>query len=318
MQRMKFILLLISLGFSSLVYAVAPVVDAYDDEDDEAPPVSTMHPPHHQAAAASSTASTFSLQQRVSILERQINNLNPLSVTMDDITQQLQTLQGKVEQQQFRLKQLEEQIRIQYQGLEKRLAERRHNERNSTPISSVHHHSTATDPRSVAMASSGALSPPYSVTDQAVSTKKNIASVPTAVSERAYQAAFQLLKSKQYPAAIEAFEAFVKKYPGDLNRANASYFLGQLYLLQAQPERAISQFNHFVNQYNQDVRVPDALLQLGLAYFAKGDKTIAIDTFKKIIQKYPDTSAAESAKARIQQFEAMVSAANHLEKKKKV
>jgi tol-pal system protein YbgF len=309
MRRMKFIFLLMTLGVSSLVYAVAPVVDAYeDDEDDDGPPpAATTH--RHPSVATSNTAATFSLPQRVSILERQMSNLNPLSVTIDDLTQQLQTLQGKVEQQQFRLKQLEEQIRIQYQGLEKRLAEQKDKkaevhagmlERSSSPSSS--------DSLSTALHAS----PKKPSVDASSHTP-----VPTAASERAYQAAFQLLRSKQYPTAIEAFEAFIKKYPTDLNRANASYFLGQLYLLQAQPERAINQFNHFVNHYSQDARVPDALLQLGLAYFAKGDKTVAIDTFKKIIQKYPDTSAAESAKARIQQFEAMVSAANHLEKKKK-
>lgn len=311
MQRMKFIFLLMILGFSSLVYAVAPVVDAYDDEeDDDGPPPAVTT--HRHPSAASNTAATFSLPQRVSILERQMSNLNPLSVTIDDLTQQLQALQGKVEQQQFRLKQLEEQIRIQYQNLEKRFTEQQSKEKISVSKSTVH---------TVASEHSSSPSSTESEAPNSFHKKSTVAStrtpVPTPASERAYQSAFQLLRSKQYSTAIDEFEAFIKKYPSDLNRANATYFLGQLYLLQAQPERAINQFNHFVSHYSQDARVPDALLQLGLAYFAKGDKTVAIDTFKKIIQKYPDTSAAESAKARIQQFEAMVSAANHLEKKKK-
>lgn len=314
MQRMKFIFLVMILGFSSLVYAVAPVVDAYDDEDDDddAPPAAATH--HRQPPPASNTAATFSLPQRVSILERQMSNLNPLSVTIDDLTQQLQTLQGKVEQQQFRLKQLEEQIRIQYQNLEKRLTEQQSKDKLSVSKSTAH-------PVASEHSSSPSSTTTESETPNSFHKKSALASartpVPTPASEQAYQSAFQLLRSKQYSTAIDEFEAFIKKYPNDLNQANATYFLGQLYLLQAQPERAINQFNHFVSHYSQDARVPDALLQLGLAYFAKGDKTVAMDTFKKIIQKYPDTSAAESAKARIQQFEAMVSAANHLEKKKK-
>ena len=81
-------------------------------------------------------------------------------------------------------------------------------------------------------------------------------------------------------------------------------------MLKGQPEQSIGRFNHFVTAYPQDARIPDALLQLGLAYFARGEKSTAMDTFKKIIQRYPDSKAAQAAQARLQQFQAMISAAN--------
>ena len=68
-------------------------------------------------------------------------------------------------------------------------------------------------------------------------------SAPTAAGERAYQAAFQLLKTKQYNEAIEAFEAFNKKFPNNLNVANPDYFLGQLYLLQGQANQRLTFLN---------------------------------------------------------------------------
>ena len=86
--------------------------------------------------------------------------------------------------------------------------------------------------------------------------------------------------------------------------------MGQLYLLQGQPELAINFFKRFTTRYTQDARIPDALLQLGLAYFAKGNKEMATETFEKIVQQYPDSKVAQAAQARLQQFKAMTSAAN--------
>ena len=304
---MKFIrasILLLGFCISTGAYAMAPVSDAYDDGDDPAPASTASSTSAAHAApqdtgnandSAANNKSSFSLGQRLSIQEQQIANLNPLLVQVDDLTQKVQVLQGKLEEQQHRVKLLEEQIRSQYQDIDKRLTSR------TAPASAGSAVNTSvlpanTNPSAPAMAAKTAVKP--------------VPGVPTAVGERAYQAAFQLLKNKQYPLAIQGFEDFIKKYPSDINLPNANYFLGQLYLLQGQPEQSIGRFNHFVTVYPQDARIPDALLQLGLAYFARGEKSTAMDTFKKIIQRYPDSKAAQAAQARLQQFQAMISAAN--------
>ncbi|MFZ0219577.1 MAG: tol-pal system protein YbgF [Candidatus Aquirickettsiella sp.] len=314
------------LLLSSLTYALAPVVDAYDDDED-APAAATSSVPSSSAGyapnpttpssvpnaapasvpALPSNSASFSLEQRVTILERQIANLNPLLVQIDDLQQQLQSLQGKLESQQHAVKMLEEQVRNQYLALDKRFAQRpNHNNsvyaEKSANVSKVGA-SDAMSPRpfvDLNSAKKGSLNDRKSMMPNAA---------PTAAAERAYQAAFQLLKTKQYNEAIVAFETFIKKFPNDLNVANADYFLGQLYLLQGQADPAINFFKRFITHYSQDARVPDAMLQCGLAYFAKGDKQSAMDMFEKIIQQYPDSKAAQAAQARLQQFKAMISAA---------
>lgn len=337
-KLMKIGLCCLGLLLNSLAFALAPVVDAYDDDEDEAPAVSTHSvspstpanessdasrsrsvsssassaaPP--SAPAVPSNSASFSLEQRVTILERQITNLNPLLVQMDDLQQQLQTLQGRIESQQHAIKVLEEQIRNQYLALEKRAASRIRPSTFSTGKSV-----NVTNP------SLNNTLGPRPIVDMS-STKKQTSndrksmlpnSAPTPAAERAYQAAFQLLKTKQYNEAIEAFESFNKKFPNDLNVANADYFLGQLYLLQGQADAAINFFKRFISRYSQDARVPDAMLQCGLAYFAKGDKAMAMELFEKIIQQYPDSKAAQAAQARLQQFKAMISAASMPSKNK--
>lgn len=308
---MKFIrasILLLGFCISAGAYAIAPVVDAYDDGDDPTPastasssapsaPKDTGNAGENAGdSSAANNKSSFSLGQRLSIQEQQIANLNPLLVQVDDLTQKIQMLQGKIEEQQHRLKLLEDQIRSQYQDIDKRLTSR------TAPVSAGSAVNASPLPAANTTSANSATAVRTSV--------KPAPGVPTAVGERAYQAAFQLLKNKQYPLAIQSFEDFIKKYPSDINLPNANYFLGQLYLLQGQPDQSISRFNHFASAYPQDARIPDALLQLGLAYFAKGEKATAMDTFKKIIQRYPDSKAAQAAQARLQQFQAMISAAN--------
>lgn len=304
-RTVYFFTLLMSLLLSSFAYAIAPVVDAYDDNDD-APASSSVTTNASNASSVPSNATSFSLEQRVTILERQISNLNPLLVQMDDLQQQLQQLQGKIETQQHLLKGLEDQLRNQYLAIEKRLAPHASN-------------SATYSEKPVNYATANKIADPMTTSKTVIKTKPVSPipnSAPSAAAERAYQAAFQLLKGKQYNEAIVSFDEFIKKYPSDLNVANANYFLGQLYLLQGQPEQSIDNFKRFTTRYSQDGRVPDAMLQLGLAYFAKGDKESAIDTFEKIIQQYPDSKAAQSAQARLQQFKAMLSVTNVSSKNK--
>ncbi len=308
MKLIRVSVLLLSFSVSAVAYAIAPVVDAYNDGDNNDMSSTSSQPTNSNSSsnASSDNPRSFSLEQRLSIQEHQISNLNPLLVQTDDLTQRVQSLQGKIEEQEHRLKQLEEQVRRQYQDIERRLSQR---QPSVSTDSAIKPSSPSANPLPMAN-----KNPVTNVTNTR-GMHAAPSNLPTAAGERAYQAAFQLLKNKQYVPAIQGFEDFLKKYPSDINLPNANYFLGQLYLLQGQPEQSINRFNRFVTSYPQDARVPDALLQLGLAYFAKGEKTTAMDIFKKIIQKYPDTKAAQSAQARLQQFQAMISAANMASKK---
>lgn len=301
MRFIKLSILLVGFSLYSLAYAIAPVEDAYNDADNRS--ASTNSNQRSSNNSATMNLASFSLEQRTAILEHQISNLNPLLVQMDDLNQQMQALRGRIEEQQHRLQLLEEQVRSQYQALDKRLTQRQDSAPDSLPIKSKS--SLPIQTQGSALERSNAAK--YSASNR---TPVSSTSLPTAAGERAYQTAFQFLKNKQYATATESFEVFIKKYPADINQANANYFLGQLYLLQGQPEQSITRFNHFVTHYPLDARIPDALLQLGLAYFAKGEKASAIDIFKKIIQQYPDSKAAQSAQARLQQFQAMISSAN--------
>lgn len=328
-KSIKIGLCCVSLLLSSLAYALAPVVDAYDDEDDAPAAISatssstthqsdtsssvtnnsTLSPAPANSPPVASNSASFSLEQRVTILERQIANLNPLVVQIDDLQQQLRNLQGRIESQQHTIRMLEEQVRNLYIANDKRFGQ--HTRQDTVKPANVSNMTASTLAPRPLVDLNGAKK------ESSLDRKSMIPNAaPTPAAERAYQAAFQLLKTKQYNEAIEAFETFTKKFPNDLNVANADYFLGQLYLLQGQAEASINFFKRFITRYSQDARVPDAMLQCGLAYFAKGDKKMAMEMFDKIIEQYPDSKAAQAAQARIQQLKAMISSAMNPAKNK--
>src|SRR5579862_5938720 len=112
MHLLRLGVLICSFSLNTVAYAIAPVVDAYEDDGvssaNTAESTSTADKGSTTVRAPVNDASSFSLDQRVTILERQVANLNPLLVQLDDFNQRIQGLQGKLEEQQHQLKVLAE------------------------------------------------------------------------------------------------------------------------------------------------------------------------------------------------------------------
>ncbi len=104
-----------------------------------------------------------------------------------------------------------------------------------------------------------------------------------------------ILKDKNYKGAINAFNAFVKKYPNSIYQPNAHYWLGQLYFSMNDLEGAQRHFTS-VSQFEQSSKRADAILKLGLIAEKKGDKLVAKDKFNQVITLFPDTTSANQAK----------------------
>ena len=121
-------------------------------------------------------------------------------------------------------------------------------------------------------------------------------------SEAAWQSALRLLEKKQYGAAIQAFEGFLKRYPTHAHRASAQYRLGQLALLQGSPNRAMRYFETLMREKPQGIRIPDVQLHIGLAHYAQGEDKTAIAIFRQLRQQYPNSQAAQTASQQLQRL----------------
>lgn len=108
----------------------------------------------------------------------------------------------------------------------------------------------------------------------------------------AYQKAFDLVQAHQNDQAIAAFEAFSTQYANDPLRANAQYWLGELYLKANKADMAEKALLTVVNDYPKSSKRADALYKLGLVNARQGRVDDAQKRLQQVIKDYPKSSAA--------------------------
>ncbi len=115
---------------------------------------------------------------------------------------------------------------------------------------------------------------------------------------KAYEAAYNTFREKRYREAVEAFNAFIKKYPKDSLVGNAQFWLGESYYAQKDYENAILAYETLIKNYQHNEKIPGALLKQGLSFMELGDSKTAKVLFEKLIEKYPDSRESEIAKKK--------------------
>ena len=115
-----------------------------------------------------------------------------------------------------------------------------------------------------------------------------------------YLAAYELVKNKQFDEALSAMQAFVAQYPQGGYTGNAHYWLGELYMVKSDNTKAIEQFNIVLQQFPSSSKVAASLLKLGYALAASGKTAEAREKLNEVIKKYPDTTTAELASAKLE------------------
>jgi tol-pal system protein YbgF len=114
-----------------------------------------------------------------------------------------------------------------------------------------------------------------------------------------YVKAFGLYSANSFPAAIEAFEAFLKNDPKSSYAANAVYWIGECHYSMSELDKARDAFQKVVSDYAKSAKVPDALLKLGYTLAAMNEKDKAIATYERLIKAYPGSPAAAKARERL-------------------
>jgi tol-pal system protein YbgF len=149
-----------------------------------------------------------------------------------------------------------------------------------------------------------AVSTPKVVTPKVVTPKisdPKIISDEEAV-KKAYLAAFNLIRERQYDEAIIAMRAFIKDFPQGALLGNAHYWLGELYMVQGDASLAVLSFEHVIDDFPTHRKIPDALYKIGVAYQALRNVNKAKAMLQRVISGYPNSAAAKLAKERIDTF----------------
>lgn len=113
----------------------------------------------------------------------------------------------------------------------------------------------------------------------------------SAQATREYDAAYALVKRKQYDKAIEALSSFLVKYPGDPSADNAMYWRGECFYAKGDYARASDEFAGVVARFPTGNKAADALLKVGMCQLKSGNKDKAAETFARLRKDYPSSEA---------------------------
>lgn len=117
-----------------------------------------------------------------------------------------------------------------------------------------------------------------------------------------YDAAFDLIKAKDFDKASQAFSAFLRKYPNSQYAGNAQYWLGEVNLAKGDLQGAGQAFARVSQVYPQHAKVPDSLFKLADVEQRLGNVDKAKGILQQIIVQYPGSSAAQLAQRDLQRL----------------
>jgi len=95
------------------------------------------------------------------------------------------------------------------------------------------------------------------------------------------------------------YEDFVKKWPSDARAADAHFRLGELWYGDKRWREAILEYGKVAQDFPRSDKAPDALLRTGEAMVALDLKDDARRLFEEVSARYPKSTAAKRAQARL-------------------
>ena len=199
---------------------------------------------------------------------------------IDALQQEVQQLRGMVEEQAYQIQQMREEQRDRYLDLDRRI----------TLINQTPQTNTSVTPTET----TGNTSPVAPVSTSAPKAK------PSANEKAAYDAAFGLIRKKQYDNAIVSLKQFTQDYPDGTYTANVYYWLGEVELVKANYQAALSSFGQLLDKYPQHRKAPDAKYKQGKIYRELGDVAKAKAVLQDVVDQHPGTSAAKLARSELQ------------------
>lgn len=129
-----------------------------------------------------------------------------------------------------------------------------------------------------------------------------VAALPQAGNaEELYGSAYEYVLSGDYRMAEAAFRRHIEQFPDDPRTADARYWLGESLLAQERYTEAAEVFLAARRDHPDARKAPDMLLKLGVSLSAMGNRDLACAAFKEVGVRYPEASAAMRERVRQEQ-----------------
>ncbi len=273
MLKHRYALTLIALGLPLFAMAQVPVVEYDSQTRGGAPESGYSTGADTDGAYAGGGASAPSSAQGM------------LFVQLQQMQEEIAQLRGMLEVQQNEIQRLKQEGLERYQDLDSRLS-------NASSGGSVSQNSAA----------AGTADAGGSVQAPAVASTQEVANSQSVDPEKEklyYDAAFDLIKAKDFDKASQAFSAFLRKYPRSPYAGNAQYWLGEVNLAKGDLQGAGQAFAKVSQAYPQHNKVPDSLYKLADVEIRLGNRDKANGILRQVMADYPNSSAAQLAQRQL-------------------
>ena len=272
MLKYRHALTFIALGLPLLAAAQVPVVEYESGGATSAPGYSASGPGNGGTSAGGEAAAPSSAQ-------------GMLFMQLQQMQGEIAQLRGMLEEQQNQIQRLQQEGLERYQDLDRRLVNAGSGASN-TPNSPA----AGTDAGGSSASQNGNVAQQTGGNSQSADPEKE---------KLYYEAAFDLIKAKDFDKASQAFTAFLRRYPESRYAGNAQYWLGEVNLAQGDLQGAGQAFAKVSQAYPQHAKVPDSLYKLADVELRLGNQEKAQQMLRQVVAQYPDSSAAQLAQRQL-------------------
>ena len=214
-------------------------------------------------AESSSKGEVAELQQTVSDqIRASLKSEADMQVGLQALSRQIDQLQANLEDTNYRLAQLSQQIASTNQELQAFRTS------NLSPVSST------------------------SPTPQA---RVSEPSDPQAM----YQTAYSDYLRGNYDMAILGFRQYLETFPNTELADNATYWIGESYFSQGKHDQAIREFDHILTAYPRSDKTASAMLKKGYSFLESGQRDEGVRHLRIVIRDYNGTDEANLARQRL-------------------
>ena len=226
------------------------------------------------------------LQQRIEVVEGYLKDrtttsqkgqqdihriIADLGVKIDQLSTDIQIIQGKLEENNHRISELSQRLDDQAYKIKELSAK------------------IAAADGKPAGASEKAAAPP------APQEKGKTGQNPSDVYNRAYQD----YVNGNYDLALTGFQAYLTEFPDATLAPNAQYWIGECFYGKQEYKKAIDALDKVAANYPKSEKISAATLKAGFAYLELKDKTKAKAYLKKVVDQFPNSKEASLAKGKL-------------------
>lgn len=114
-----------------------------------------------------------------------------------------------------------------------------------------------------------------------------------------FDAALEMLRRADFPAAANAFAAFLRRYPASGYTPSALYWLGNAQYAGRDYQAAVESHRRLVTQFPAHLRTPEAMLAMANSQIELKDTRTARRTLEQLVKTHPESEAAAAGKQRL-------------------